>query len=193
MLPAIDTRWCNVNSERPPISGLIIAYNEADRIGECLKSMQTVCRELIVLDAHSTDGTAEVARRAGARVVTCDWPGFTQQRNRALEMASCPWALFLDADERLSADLARQIHMILDAGADDHPVLADIDGFDLPFRTHFLGKNLRFGASASEHHVRLFRTKIRYRPCRVHEVLRFDPDGHLKVLHLRPVKMLHYF
>lgn len=162
--------------EPPPISGLVITYNEADRIGECLKSMRPVCRELLVLDANSTDGTAEVARRAGADVVICNWQGFTRQRNRALELAKYPWALFLDADERISDDLTRQILRTFDAPMEGQAIPDDIDGFDLPFRTRFLDREMRFGASVVEHHVRLFRTTLRYRQRRVHETLIFDPS-----------------
>jgi len=128
-----------------------------------------------VLEAGSTDGTADAARRAGAQVVTCDWQGFTRQRNRALELAKYPWALFLDADERLSGDLVREILAIFNASSDGEAQLADLDGFDMRFRTRFLGKALRFGASTREHHVRLFRTTLRYRQRRVHEHLLFDP------------------
>jgi (heptosyl)LPS beta-1,4-glucosyltransferase len=160
---------------KPPISGLVITFNEADRIGDCLRSMRPVCQQLIVLDAGSTDGTADVARRAGAEVVVCEWQGFTQQRNRALELAAHPWALFLDADERVSPELAREILSLFESASAAQDRLAGVDGFDMRFRTCFLGNELRFGASVREHHVRLFRTTLRYRQRRVHEYLLCEP------------------
>jgi (heptosyl)LPS beta-1,4-glucosyltransferase len=160
---------------KPPISGLVITFNEADRIGDCLRSMQPVCQQLLVLDAGSTDGTVEIARRAGAAVVVSEWQGFARQRNRALELAAHPWALFLDADERLSPELVREILSIFEPSSLYQNRLERVDGFDMRFRTRFLGNELRFGASVREHHVRLFRASLRYRQRRVHEYLLCDP------------------
>lgn len=158
-----------MNPVMPPISGLVITFNEADRIGECLRSMAPVCRQLIVLDAGSTDGTIEVAKRAGARVVCSNWKGFAGQRNAALALASQPWSLFLDADERLSPQLIQEILAEFADSARAEQRRERRSAYDMRFRTLFLGRQLRFGAPGSEHHVRLFRTSLRFHDRRVHE------------------------
>lgn len=161
-------------SRKPPIAGLVITFNEADRIAECLQSMLPVCQELLVIDAGSSDGTAEVARSVGAEVHVCDWSGFTRQRNFALERAAHPWSLFLDADERLSDEL---VEGILRAFANSPQARAQrncIDGYDMRFRTHFLGGPLHFGVPGREHHVRLFRSTLRYHQRLVHEAVNIE-------------------
>jgi (heptosyl)LPS beta-1,4-glucosyltransferase len=88
-----------------PLSGVVITFNEADRIERCLRSMLAVCRDVTVVDSQSTDGTPELARRLGARVVDQPWLGFGRQKNLAIEQATQPWVLLLDADEWLAYSL----------------------------------------------------------------------------------------
>ena len=90
----------------------IICRDEGDRIEACLSSVP-LASELLVLDSGSVDNTVEKARDMGARVVETDWPGFVEQRNRALAMATNPWVLFLDADERLSEPALRELDAFL--------------------------------------------------------------------------------
>lgn len=181
---------------KPPISGLVITFNEADRIEECLRSMSPVCRQLIVLDAGSTDGTIDIAQRAGARVIRSDWMGFSTQRNAALAFASQPWSLFLDADERLSPQLIQEILAEFANSASAEQRREGRSAYDMRFRTLFLGRELRFGAPGSEHHVRLFRTSLRFQDRHVHERLAVDQQrigrfsGH--VLHHTARDFGHY-
>ena len=94
-----------MNSSQPvPISACVIAKNEADRIGPCLESL-AFCDEIVVLDSGSTDGTQDLCRAAGARVIETDWPGWVKQKNRAAEAATHDWVLSLDADERVDPEL----------------------------------------------------------------------------------------
>src|SRR4051812_48031413 len=90
------------------ISACVITLNEADRIEACLRSA-AFCDELIVVDAHSTDDTRELARRLGARVIERDWPGFRSQKEFAVGAASHDWVLCIDADERVSDELRAEI------------------------------------------------------------------------------------
>ena len=85
------------------LSLVVITRNEADRIEDCLASVPWAA-ERIVVDSGSTDDTVERARRAGARTLVTDWPGHVAQKNRALALATQPWVLSLDADERLSPE-----------------------------------------------------------------------------------------
>lgn len=87
---------------------VVIARDEAARIGRCLASARGLVDEIVVLDTGSSDATADIAREHGAQVHRFAWcDDFAAARNAALELASCDWNLVLDADEWLaSADRA---------------------------------------------------------------------------------------
>ena len=91
-------------STKLPLSGVVIAKNEGDRIGRCVASLAAICSEVIVLDSGSSDDTVVLATAAGARVEQQPWLGFAAQKNAAIARASQPWVLLLDADEWLDAD-----------------------------------------------------------------------------------------
>ncbi len=131
------------------ISVIVIAFNEAANIEACLDSV-AFADEVIVIDGGSRDGTVELARNRGALVqVRADWPGFGPQKNRALDLARCPWVLSIDADERVSADLAREIQKVTAQGAD----LA----YEIPRLTQFCGRWIRHCGWTPDHVLRLFR------------------------------------
>lgn len=91
------------------ITAVIIAKDEERNIGRCLESLQGVADEVIVLDGHSRDRTATIARSYGARVVAQDWMGYAATKNLGNGMASHPYILSLDADEALSPELWQAI------------------------------------------------------------------------------------
>lgn len=96
-------------SETLPISAILITKNEAHNLPRCLGSLQ-FCAEIIVVDSGSTDDTVAIAESLGAQVtVTQDWPGFGPQKNRALDRATQPWVLSIDADEWLTPELEDSI------------------------------------------------------------------------------------
>src|SRR5207249_10512056 len=92
----------------PAISATIITLNETDRIAEAIGSL-SCCDEVIVVDSGSTDQTREIARARGARVIERPWEGYSKQKNFAAEQAHNDWILSIDADERLSIELADEI------------------------------------------------------------------------------------
>jgi (heptosyl)LPS beta-1,4-glucosyltransferase len=149
-----------------PLSGVVITFNEADRIGRCLASLADLCCELIVLDSGSTDGTGEVAQACGARVVQQPWLGFAAQKNAAIAQATQPFVLLLDADEWLAPDGAEAVRTLF---ADAAVEQADV--WRLHRRTHYLGTTLDHGGWGREPVDRLFRPGLRYRPAQVHEAL----------------------
>ena len=83
-----------------PLSVCIITYNEEDNIQGALETVKWA-DDIVVIDAHSTDRTVEIARAYTERVFVRDWPGFVAQKNFALEQTHHEWVLSLDADERL--------------------------------------------------------------------------------------------
>ncbi|HVS06620.1 MAG TPA: glycosyltransferase family 2 protein [Candidatus Dormibacteraeota bacterium] len=90
------------------VSVVVITKNEERNIERCLESARWAA-ETVVVDAYSSDRTAELARRLGARVFERDWPGYGAQKNFGIAQANEPWILSLDADEEVTPALAREI------------------------------------------------------------------------------------
>lgn len=148
------------------LSVVVICYNEEERIGNCLDSVRWA-DEIVVLDSCSEDRTLEVARRYTDRVFQHAWQGFGRQKNLALEHASHPWVLCLDADESLTPALAGEIRSIL-GGPPQH------DGYRMPRRTRYLGRLLRY-CWYPDHKLRLFRRgRGRWSEPRIHERVLLD-------------------
>ncbi len=132
-----------------PISGCVICHQEADRIADCLRSL-AFCDEVVVVDSGSTDATREIAAELGARVITnAPFPGFAQQRQFAIDQAHNDWVLCLDADERVTAELAQCITLLAARGALR-------GGYRLPRRSHYLGRVMRHGLFWPDRKLRLF-------------------------------------
>lgn len=153
-----------------PLFGVVIAKNEADRIGRCIKSMRSVCSEILVLDSGSDDDTVAVARDAGARVEHQDWLGFAAQKNAAIARADQPWVLLLDADEWLEPPAQQALRRLFAERQVEH---ADV--WLLRRRVHFLGHRMRAGSFVREPVERLFRAHLRHALLPVHEYL--DTSG----------------
>jgi len=98
----------------PNISACIIAFNEEDKIDDCLQSLLPVADEIVVVDSHSTDRTLEIARGYTDKVFEQAFLGHIEQKNLALEKASHDWILSLDCDERLSPELQQSILAVKD-------------------------------------------------------------------------------
>jgi len=98
----------------PKLSVTVITRNEAADIGAALQSVAWA-NELIVIDSMSTDETASIARQYTDRVIAREWPGYVAQKNYAASLCSHDWILSLDADERVPAELAREIQAVLKA------------------------------------------------------------------------------
>ncbi len=132
------------------LSACLIVRDEEDRLPACLASVG-FCDEIVVVDGGSRDRTREIARAAGATVLENPWPGFSAQRNVALDHASSDWVLEIDADERITSPLAEEIAAFL---------AAPPDGFDMtaiPKVEVFLGAGLRPSARYPGYRLRLFR------------------------------------
>jgi glycosyltransferase involved in cell wall biosynthesis len=132
----------------PRLSAILITKNEAHNIADCLAGLG-FCDERIVVDSGSDDATVEIARQNGARVVSQQWQGFGPQKNFALSLASGDWVLSIDADERVSPALAREI-----AAAIGH---AGADGYEIFRVSSFLGRDMQRGGFFPDYVLRLFR------------------------------------
>lgn len=91
------------------LSVVVITLNEERNIARCLKSVQQIADEIIVLDAFSTDKTVEIATNLGAKVVQRKWEGYAASKNHLNSLTSCDYILSLDADEALSPALIEEI------------------------------------------------------------------------------------
>ena len=144
-----------------PLSVVLITQNAAAQLPECLASV-AFADEVVVLDSGSSDGTAEVAARYGARVVAKEWLGFGRQKQFAVEQAAHDWVLCLDADERVSPQLAASVVRALEAPA--APV------YRMARCNRFLGRWLRHGEGYPDWSPRLFdRRHARWSDDEVHE------------------------
>jgi len=134
----------------PPVSGVVICLNEADRIGRCLESL-AFCDELVVVDSGSTDGTREVVRRHTERLIEQPFLGYVKQKNFALERAAHDWVICLDADEALSPELRDSLLAALARAGDD------VAGYELDRVTHYLGVWHDHGEWYPDWQLRVFR------------------------------------
>lgn len=138
----------NSRMSRPTLSVVIAARNEAHQIAECVRSV-SFADQVIVLDSSSTDGTADVARDAGAEVHVTDWPGYGPQQRRGIGLATGDWVLSLDADERITPQLAEEIREAI-----AQPVA---EGYRLPRFSSFCGQFIEHGGWRPDYTLRLVR------------------------------------
>ena len=98
----------------PSIELSMIVKNGASTLARCLESAHSAVDEIVIADTGSTDGSAQIARSYGARVIEVPWEDdFSKARNAALRHGRCDWVLFLDADELLDTEEAKGIASLL--------------------------------------------------------------------------------
>jgi glycosyltransferase involved in cell wall biosynthesis len=140
---------------------VIAAKDEAANIQACVASVRWA-REIIVVENDSSDDTIDLAKAAGAIVMSNPFTTIGAQRNAAISRAASEWIFVVDADERGSPELGAEIHRVI-ASPGGH------DAFRVPRRNFFLGQEVKHGGWASDRPIRLFRSTIRYNASRVHE------------------------
>lgn len=137
------------NALAPPLSVCIITYNEEANLPRCLASAG-FADEIVVVDSGSTDRTVALAAEAGCRVIEQPFLGYAAQKNLAVQAASHPWVLYLDADEWL---LPGAEPVILDALAKGG---SDVAGYALNRHTFYLGDWVNHGGWWPEYRIRLY-------------------------------------
>jgi glycosyltransferase involved in cell wall biosynthesis len=115
------------------ISGIIIAKNEENLIADAIESLK-FCDEIVVIDNGSEDRTADLAKKMGAKVFEVKTQDFSQLRELGMEKAEAEWIFYLDADERVSNELAQEIKYRV--------TLTEFSAYKLPRMNYYLGKNL---------------------------------------------------
>lgn len=186
------------------VSVVLATYNEENNIGLCLESVKGLADEVVIVDGSSNDRTREIARSFGARVIkTRNYPIFHINKQKALEEATGDWVLQLDADERVTTELAKEIKKVIkmnDGEIENYQkslpekklflrhkkLIEKRDGiigredepyvaFFLPRLNYFLGKYLRYGGVYPDGVVRLVKKgKARFPVKNVHEQISVD-------------------
>lgn len=131
----------------PRLSVTIITKNEAAQIEGAIASVAWA-DEILIVDSHSADDTVSRARSAGARVIVRDWPGYVAQKNFAASEAAHDWILSIDADERVTPELAASIRRVL-----EEPAHA---AYGCPRVTWYLGKWITGTDWSSDVQTRLY-------------------------------------
>jgi len=146
------------------LSVIIIAKNEAHAIADCLHSVAWA-DEIIVVDSGSSDDTVNICKQFGANVTTTqDWPGFGAQKNRALALATQPWVLSLDADERISTELQMELKSVIAENVDM--------SYRMPRSSSYCGRFMQHSGWSPDYVTRLFkRGHARFSDDLVHERL----------------------
>lgn len=164
------------------ISALIIAKDEKNNIGPCLDSLQGFAGEtIVVVDSSSTDETEQISRNRGARVLVKKWQGFGATKNWGLQQALGDHVLWIDADERMTPELAKEITRTIQSNP-DYSALA------FPRKAYFLGRWIKHCGWYPGYVTRLFKKeKAKFDDKQVHEMLVVDG----KVIKLKEA-LLHY-
>lgn len=159
------------------LSVIVITRNEAHNLHDCLQSVQGLANEVVVVDSNSTDATRDIALQHGAVVVQpADWPGFGPQKQRALDSATCDWVLSLDADERVTPELAQEILVVLQVDALEMKAAQSAStqsahaAYQMPRLSWYCGKFIHHSGWQPDHVLRLFpRTQAKFSNDLVHE------------------------
>ena len=172
------------------LSVVIVCKNGAKVISETIKSFAGLTDDVLIYDNGSTDGTQQIVKETGAKLIEGSWEGFGKTKNKANELANYDWILSLDADEAIDEELKKNLLQL--ELTDESKV------YEFKFK-NFLGNRwLRFGEWGNDKHVRLFnRKKIKWDDAEVHESLLLPVDakkvvvpGH--VLHKTAVSIKEY-
>ena len=152
---------------------VVLTKDEERHIGACLDSLAWA-DERVVFDSFSSDGTVEIARATGARVISHAFENFAAQRNAALEAVEATWILFVDADERVTPALADEVRQAI--GLSDEQARA---GWWIPRHNYMAGHRMRGGGWYPDHQLRLLRRgKAHYDPGHpVHEIVILDGEA----------------
>lgn len=164
------------------MSVVIITLNEERNIGRCLRSVEGLTDDIVVVDSGSTDLTAEICKSYGVRFFTTPWLGYAETKNYGNSLAIHPLILSLDADEALSDELRKSIMQVLK----DQKAAA----YSMNRLTNYCGHWIRHCGWYPDKKVRLFNNDAAFwSGSHIHETIKFTNGT--QVLHLNG-DILHY-
>ena len=146
------------------LTAIVLTFNEADQICDCIESLRFADR-ILVFDSHSSDDTADLAQACGAEVLQRRFDNYAAQRNAALQAVTTHWALFVDADERITEPLAHEIRQKME--------WPDYAAWQLPRHNYIFGRLTQGAGWYPDYQTRLLRPdQACYDPRRpVHEIV----------------------
>lgn len=176
----------------PTLSVAMIVKNEAQDLRACLDTVKDWVDEIVILDSGSTDETPQIAAEYNAKFYTnTDWQGFGKQRQLAQQYVTSDYVLWLDADERVTAELKQSI---LQAVKNDEKNTV----YQISRLSEVFGKQIRHSGWYPDYVVRLYRTEIaKYNDSLVHEKVLFPESTQIKklkgdLLHFTYKNLQHY-
>jgi glycosyltransferase involved in cell wall biosynthesis len=131
------------------LSVTIITLNEEKNLRACLESV-AFADEIIVVDSGSMDSTLEIAREFTNKVFQEPWKGYAGQKNSAQDKAQGAWIFSVDADERVTPELQKEILSVLQKES-------TCVGFKIPRKNFFCGQWIRHGGWYPDYLLRLYR------------------------------------
>lgn len=160
------------------ISAILPVKNEEKAIVDCLESIKWV-EEVIVVDDGSTDKTAEIANKYGAKILKFSKDGnYSDRRNVAVAMAKGDWLLFIDADERITPLLKKEILEVTDK--------SQFNAYAIPRLNIIFGKKMKYGGWWPDYNKRLFvKDKFKRWSGDLHEEPEFEGSASRRIGHLK--------
>lgn len=131
------------------ISVIILVKNAADKIEDCLKSVKDLADEIVVLDTGSTDNTLSIVKKYGARMVRAKGRDYASWRNESAKYVRGEWLFYVDHDERVSPELAKEIRQAVES--------ADFVAYDIPRKNYVFGRWLKYGGWWPDRVLRLIK------------------------------------
>lgn len=137
--------------DKTKLSVVVIAKNEEANIEECLESLQEMADEIILVDTGSKDNTVTIAKKYKAKIVQLEGGTFSKWRNEGLKKAVGNWIFYIDADERVTPLLRKEINKLT-----NEPV-SQFSAYAIPRRNFILGKEMKYGGWFPDYVKRLYK------------------------------------
>lgn len=153
------------------LSVALAVHNEEENLRACLESVKAIAHEIIIVDGASTDNTVAIAQELGAHVIADEnRTNFHINKQKAIDACQGDWILQLDADERVSSMLMKEIKAIIDGDQ-----MGTADAYYLKRRNYFLGRWMNKGGMYPDPVIRFFKKgKASLPQASVHELMRVD-------------------
>ncbi|WP_275373067.1 glycosyltransferase family 2 protein [Clostridium tertium] len=138
------------------LTAIILTKNESENIYDCLKSIEGFVKRIVVIDSGSTDNTIEISKKFGADIYIHKFENYARQFNWAIDNTNIKtkWTLRLDADERLTHKLCKELEELIEKHDNDN-----INGITMEAWFYFLGKCIKYGG-AKKRKLMLFKTGL---------------------------------
>lgn len=172
------------------LSVAMITLNEERILEKTLEAVKDIADEIVIVDSGSTDSTAKIAAKFGAKFYIEDWKGYGMQRNSAIDKCSNEWILNIDADEEISPKLREKIRKIKESSEDKNV-------YSINFTSVCFGKKIKHGGWSNTYRIRLFKKSSgRFNENMVHEeFITSDKTYYIKedIYHHSYVSLQEYF